>query len=313
MSEIVALPARDTWIHHPDFYNPLSPLVFLLAPYESDIAILYRFGVDTLARRSAFFRDTFSLPRGPQTPAEILREGVSDESPIILPRTLSQDVMDAVLIYIFNASHEYPKKTKFLINLVNGATLFGIPDGITWVQKEFNRNSFSYDSILNAPLEFYIGRRFNIDNLITSGFDGLLLMSFSGITVDNIQQIGEEALQLLLDARAEIEAARKNLAYDGPAYAADEHCETQAVCGQTWDGVWRAIAFPALNHPSARYRLCEIRKVMEAHLGSMCKECKEKTFEAADYALQREERYLARVRKAVEDRWVGKGGNSATA
>ncbi|KAJ7052384.1 hypothetical protein C8F01DRAFT_1170972, partial [Mycena amicta] len=245
------LPPIHTWTNHPDFYfadTSFVKLFFLLVAPDGASALRYCLPTDSLALRSSFFADMFTLPH---TGGSI--EGKTDGNPITLPHTISREILDALLTYILWGPSKFPRTRTFLMQLMEASDFFGVPDGIDYAKNEFDRRAKTPNlplaEWLDGPNQFYLARRFHLDSWIAPAFRRLLIMSWMFIQPSKIELIGEDTVALVLRTLAKLKELRDNMAFNAPQYKEADTCERRARCESSWASTWEHTVARLIHHP----------------------------------------------------------------
>ncbi|KAK7030024.1 hypothetical protein R3P38DRAFT_3314636 [Favolaschia claudopus] len=221
---------------HPTFYFQDAPLVFQIFP-RGVPGLLYRLHPGFLGIRSAFFKDVFSLPRGPDADPNVRTEGTSDDNPILLPITVEQQDFDNLLCYMYLGAGASPKTDEFLVSLLKTAAFFQVKDGIAHVIAEFDRQATNLDH----GVRFELARLYSIDEWIRPSFEELVNKPLEEFTKALISQLGDEGLYWVLKTKGEIETVRRQFTFDTHPVCTDPACDNPARCMDAWLSEWHRM------------------------------------------------------------------------
>ncbi|KAJ6524107.1 hypothetical protein DFH09DRAFT_937477 [Mycena vulgaris] len=256
---------------HPQFYfNDGRAILRVDVPQ----GILYNLHPGLLGSRSTFFESMFSLPRGPESPEDILSEGKIDANPIDLPSCISHEDFDNLLTYMFLGPSMHPKTVEFLISVIKLSALFDIEDGTVYATQRLNE----LGDQLHPALQFELARSFRIDAWIDPAFRRLMRGSILSLNSSQVAQIGHHGYFWLTQTKAKIDALRTKIAFHVPPIVNSGDCDTPAACMYSWTREWEERVRQLLHHPDSPIGcLALLYQLRNTHIDGLCNECQDLT------------------------------------
>ncbi|KAH6905450.1 hypothetical protein BKA70DRAFT_1293211 [Coprinopsis sp. MPI-PUGE-AT-0042] len=259
---------------HEKFYFMDGNAVFMTEDVQSKLKTLYCLHRGVLSFRSKVFKNMFEISGGPQL------DGMSDESPIVLPYTnITPQKLDNLLTYLYCSPCEHPRSDDFLLDVLDLSMFLDIDDGKKYAIEVFEARCFAFDPVL----QFRLARTYGIEQWIEPATRRILSWELSAVTKSQASDIGFESYYEIVRTKMKLNRLRTSMALVAPRLVEAEDCNTKGVCKLEWKDGWWVLIAPHILHPEEPMHGERLKLELEiGALPKVCSKCQAATTEWMD-------------------------------